>query len=145
MQVALAAVAPNREVPTGNASGLAIQMPGPGQWQRKFRSPEFPISRTFSGSFSAVQVPARVPKRAPLVELVLTMISMRRERKDRIRGIGTDRRDRRDRRDRKGSEGSPPIVRDRKRSELSEKLKDGRDLQLEIGKLGNWEIGKLGI
>ena len=51
-----------------------------------------------------------------------------------------DRRDRRDRRDRKGSEGSPPIVRDRKRSELSEKLKDGRGLQLEIGKLGNWEF-----
>ena len=51
----------------------------------------------------------------------------------RIRGIGTDRRDRRDR---KGSEGSPPIVRDRKRSELSEKLKDGRGLHLEIGKLG---------
>ena len=50
------------------------------------------------------------------MELVLTMISMRRERKDRIRGIGTDRRDRRDR---KGSEGSPPIVRDRKRSEVS--------------------------
>ena len=74
------------------------------------------------------------------MELVLTMISMRRERKDRIRGIGTDRRDRRDRRDRKGSEGSPPIVRDRKRSELSEKLKDGRGLQLEIGKLGNWEF-----
>ena len=47
------------------------------------------------------------------------MISMRRERKDRIRGIGTDRRDRRDRRDRKGSEGSLPIVRDRKRSEGS--------------------------
>ena len=43
-------------------------------------------------------------------------------------------------RDRKGSEGSPPIVRDRKRSELSEKLKDGRGLQLEIGKLGNWEF-----
>ena len=64
------------------------------------------------------------------------MISMRRERKDRIRGIGTDRRDRRDRRDRKGSEGSPPIVRDRKRSEGSEKLKDGRGLHLEIGKLG---------
>ena len=63
----------------------------------------------------------------------------------RLRGIGTDRRDRRDRRDRKGSEGSPPIVRDRKRSELSEKLKDGRDLQLEIGKLGNWEIGNLKI
>ena len=66
----------------------------------------------------------------------------------RIRGIGTDRRDRRDRRerrdrrdrrDRKGSEGSPPIVTDRKRSELSEKLKDGGGLQLEIGKLGNWE------
>ena len=71
------------------------------------------------------------------MELVLTMISMRRERKDRIRGIGTDRRDRRDR---KGSEGSPPIVRDRKRLELSEKLKDGRDLQLEIGNLGNWEF-----
>ena len=115
--------------------------------------------RTSQGSFSAVQVPARVPKRAPLVKLVLTMISMRRERKDRywqcvcvcvveitrIRGIGTDRRDRRDRRDRKGSEGSPPIVRDRKRSEISEKLKDGRDLQLEIGKLGNWEIGNLKI
>ena len=50
------------------------------------------------------------------MELVLTMISMRRERKDRIRGIGTDRRDRRDR---KGSEGSLPIVRDRKRSEGS--------------------------
>ena len=79
------------------------------------------------------------------MELVLTMISMRRERKDRIRGIGTDRRDRRDRRDRKGSEGSPPIVRDRKRSELSEKLKNGGDLQLEIGKLGNWEIGNLKI
>ena len=58
----------------------------------------------------------------------------------RIRGIGTDRRDRRDRRDRKGSEGSLPIVRDRKRSEGSEKLKDGRGLQLEIGKLGNWEF-----
>ena len=28
-------------------------------------------------SFSAVQVPARVPKRAPLVELVLTMTSFR--------------------------------------------------------------------
>ena len=28
---------------------------------------------------------------------------------------------------------------------LSDKLKDGRDLQLEIGKLGNWEIGNLKI
>ena len=44
------------------------------------------------------------------------MTSMRRERKDRIRGIGTDRRDRRDG---KGSEGSLPIVRDHKRSEGS--------------------------
>ena len=90
--------------------------------------------------------------RAPLVELVLTMISMRRERKDRywqcvcveeitrIRGIGTDRRDRRDR---TGLEGSLPIVRDRKRSEGSEKLKNGRGLGYNW-KLGNWEIGKLG-
>ena len=31
--------------------GLLIQMPGPGKRQRKFRSPEFPISR---GSFSSV-------------------------------------------------------------------------------------------
>ena len=85
------------------------------------------------------------------MELVLTMISMRRERKDRywqcvcveeitrIRGIGTDRRDRRDRRDRKGSEGSLPIVRDRKRSEGSEKLKNGRGLGYNW-KLGIWEF-----
>ena len=46
-------------IPTGKASfadvketvakkfsGLLIQMPGPGKRQRKFRSPEFPISRT---------------------------------------------------------------------------------------------------
>ena len=53
-------------------------------------------------------------------------------------------------RDRKGSEGSLPIVRDRKRSEVSEKLKNGRGLRYnwklgnwELGKLGNWEIGKL--
>ena len=32
-------------------AGLRFQMPGPGKWQRKFRSPEFPISR---GSFSSV-------------------------------------------------------------------------------------------
>ena len=82
------------------------------------------------------------------MELVLTMISMRRERKDRywqcvcveeitrIRGIGTDRRDRRDRRDRKGSEGSPPIVRDRKRSEGSEKFKNVRGFGYNR-KLGN--------
>ena len=63
------------------------------------------------------------------------------EETTRIRGIGTDRRDRRDRRDRKGSEGSPPIVRDRKRSELSEKLKDGRGLIT----IGNREIGNLKI
>ena len=43
--------------------GLRIQIPRPGKRQRKFRSPEFPISR---GSFSFVQVPARVPKRAPV-------------------------------------------------------------------------------
>ena len=32
-------------------TGLRFQMPGPGKWQRKFRSTEFPISR---GSFSSV-------------------------------------------------------------------------------------------
>ena len=32
-------------------SGLPFQMPGTGHWQRKFRSPVFPISR---GSFSSV-------------------------------------------------------------------------------------------
>ena len=32
-------------------TGLLTQMPGPGKWQRKFRSPEFPI---FRGSFSSV-------------------------------------------------------------------------------------------
>ena len=58
----------------------------------------------------------------------------------RIEGIiGTDRRDRRDR---KGSEGSLPIVRDRKRSEGSEKLKNGRGLGYNW-KLGNWEFGNL--
>ena len=46
----------------------------------------------------------------------------------RIRGIGTDRRDRRD----------------RKRSEGSEKLKNGRGLGYNW-KLGNWEIGNLKI
>ena len=55
-----------------------------------------------------------------------------------------DRRDRRDRRDRKGSEGSLPIVRVRKRSEGSEKLKNGRGLGYNR-KLGNWEIGNLKI
>ena len=82
----------------------------------KFKIPRARTSE-LQGSFSAVQVPARVPKRAPLVELVLTMISMRRERKDRywqcvcveeitrIRGIGTDRRDRKS----KGSEGSEGV------------------------------------
>ena len=88
------------------------------------------------------------------MELVLTMTSMRgeRERTDigsvfveeitLIRGIGTDRRDRRDRRDRKGSEGSLPIVRDRKRSEGSEKLKNGRGLgyNWKFGNLSNWEF-----
>ena len=59
----------------------------------------------------------------------------------RIRGIGTDRRDRRDRRDRKGSEGSLPIVRDRKRSEGSEKLRMGEGWDT----IGNWEFGNLGI
>ena len=85
------------------------------------------------------------------MELVLIMTSMRRERKDkywqcvcvkeitRIRGIGTDRRDRRDRRDRKGSEGSLPIVRDRKRSEGSEKLRMGESWDT----IGNWEFGNL--
>ena len=55
-----------------------------------------------------------------------------------------DRRDRRDRRDRKGSEGSLPIVRDRKRPEGSEKLKNGRGLGYNW-KLGNsiWEFGTL--
>ena len=33
------------------AAGLAFQMPGTGHWQRKSRSPVFPISR---GSFSSV-------------------------------------------------------------------------------------------
>ena len=88
---------------------------------------KIPRARTceLQGSFSAVQVPARVPKRAPLVELVLTMTSMRGERKDkywqcvcvcvcveeitRLRGIGTDRRDYRD--GSKGSEGSEGIGR----------------------------------
>ena len=46
----------------------------------KFKISESSNLRTSQGSFSAVQVPARVPKRAPLVELVLTMTSMRRER-----------------------------------------------------------------
>ena len=50
-----------------------------------------------------------------------------------------DRRDRRDRRDRKGSEGSLPIVRDRKRSEGSEKLRMGESWD----KIGNWEFGNL--
>ena len=36
--------------------------------------------RVFGSGYG--QVPARVPKRAPLVELVLTMTSMRGERKD---------------------------------------------------------------
>ena len=79
------------------------------------------------------------------------MTSMRRERKDRywqcvcveeitrIRGIGMDRRDRRDRRDRKGSEGSLPIVRDRKRSEGSEKFKNVRGFGYNR-KLGNWKF-----
>ena len=60
------------------------------------------------GSFSAVQVPARVPKRAPLVELVLTMTSMRRERKDRYWQCvcGGDHTDQRYRDGSKGSEGS---------------------------------------
>ena len=49
----------------------------------KFNISESSNLRTSQVSFSAVQVPARVPKRAPLVELVLTMTSMRRERKDR--------------------------------------------------------------
>ena len=36
-------------------SGLIIQMPGPGKWQRKFRFPKFPFSRwTCRGSFSSV-------------------------------------------------------------------------------------------
>ena len=56
-----------------------------------------------------------------------------------IRGIGTDRRDRRDRRDRKGSEGSLSIVRDRKRSEGSEKLRMGESWAT----IGNWEFGNL--
>ena len=56
----------------------------------------------------------------------------------RIEGIGS----RRDRRDRKGSEGSLPIVRDRERSEGSEKLKNGRGLGYDW-KLGNWEFGNL--
>ena len=50
-----------------------------------------------------------------------------------------DRRDRRDRRDRKGSEGSLPIVRDRKRSEGSEKLRMGESWDT----IGNWEFGNL--
>ena len=54
----------------------------------------------------------------------------------RIRGIGMDRRDRRDRRDRKGSEESLPIVRDRKRSEGSEKLRMGESLDT----IGNWKF-----
>ena len=54
----------------------------------------------------------------------------------RIRGIATDRRDRRDR---KGSEGSLPIVRDRKRSEGSEKLRMGESWDT----IGNWELGNL--
>ena len=61
---------------------------------------------------------------------------MRVEETTRIRGIGTDRRDRRDR---KGSEGSPPIVRDRKRSEGSEKLRMGESWDT-IGNLGIWEF-----
>ena len=72
------------------------------------------------------------------------MISMRRERKDRYwqcvcLGDHTDQRYRdgsKGSEGSEGSEGSPPIVRDRKRSEGSEKLKDGRGLHLEIGKLG---------
>ena len=60
----------------------------------------------------------------------------------RIEGvIGTDRRDRRDQ---KESERSLPIVRDRKRSEGSEKLKNGRVLA-DNWKLGIWEFGNLGI
>ena len=60
----------------------------------------------------------------------------------RIEGIiGTDRKDRRDRK------GSLPIVRDRKRSEGSEKLKNGRVLadnwKLGIWEFGNWEFGNL--
>ena len=56
-----------------------------------------------------------------------------------IGGIGMDRRDRRDRRDRKGSEGSLPIVRDRKRSEGSEKFKNVRGFGYNR-KLGNWKF-----
>ena len=55
----------------------------------------------------------------------------------RIEGIiGTDRRDRRDR---KESDGSLPIVRDRKRSEGSEKLRMGESWDT----IGNWEFGNL--
>ena len=64
----------------------------------------------------------------------------------RIRGIGTDRRDRRDRRDRKGSEGSPPIVRDRKRSEGS--VGEGSDTGNNTGNSqfsNSQEIGNLKI
>ena len=57
----------------------------------------------------------------------------------RIRVTGMDRRDRRDRSDRKGSEGSLPIVRDRKRSEGSEKLRMGESWDT----IGNWEYGNL--
>ena len=73
----------------------------------KFKIPRARTSE-LQGSFSAVQVPARVPKRAPLVELVLTMISMRRERKDRYWqcACGGDHTDQRYRDGSKGSEGS---------------------------------------
>ena len=74
----------------------------------KFNISESSNLRTSQGSFSAVQVPARVPKRAPLVKLVLTMTSMRRERKDRYWQCvcGGDHTDQRYRDGSKGSEGS---------------------------------------
>ena len=91
------------------------------------------------------------------MELVLTLTSRRRERKDdigsvcvwrrshgsevsgRIEGIGGIGGIGRDRRDRKGSEGSLPIVRDRKRSEGSEKFKNVRGFGYNR-KLGNWKF-----
>ena len=72
------------------------------------------------------------------------MTSMRRERKDRYwqcvcGGDHTDQRYRDGSKGSEGSEGSLPIVRDRKRSEGSEKLRMGESWDT----IGNWEFGNL--
>ena len=78
------------------------------------------------------------------MKLVLIMTSMRREKKDRYwqcvcGGDHTDQRYRDGSKGSEGSEGSLSIVRDRKRSGGSEKLRMGESWAT----IGNWEFGNL--